>query len=112
MNRTTNGNGYVWNFNFKELKQLDAGFNWTDDDSLTFPYRNKGISIPSLKEVLDTFSSYRINIEIKKYEPWVITNFCNILKEKTSIFRLTDESAKDDLAIRLRRIAATTIEKI
>ena len=38
--------------------------------------------------------------------------FCKMRKENTSIFLLTDESANDDLAIRLRSIAAITIVKI
>ena len=38
--------------------------------------------------------------------------FCKIRKENTSIFLLTDESANDDLAIRLRSIAVITIVKI
>ena len=111
VDRTTNGNGYVWDFNYKELKQLDAGFYWTDDDSLTFPYRNMGINIPSLQEVLDTFSSYRVNIEIKKYEPWLIRNFCNILKEyelidKVLIGSFIDE-ALDEFRIECPEVATS-----
>ena len=38
--------------------------------------------------------------------------FCKMRKENTSIFLLTDESANDDLEIRLRSIAAINTVKI
>ena len=81
VNRTTNGYGYVWEYTLQELKQLDAGYYWTDDDSLNYPYRDMGITIPSLKEVLNIYNGIRLNIEIKQDGAWIIQNLCNLIKE-------------------------------
>ncbi|NIV97894.1 glycerophosphodiester phosphodiesterase, partial [Candidatus Saccharibacteria bacterium] len=47
---TTDGSGNVSDFTLDELKQFDAGYNWTEDKT-TYPYRGKGIKIPTLTEV-------------------------------------------------------------
>lgn len=67
LERTTNGKGHVSETTLKEIKKLDAGYNFTPDGGKTFPYRGKGITVPTLKEVLLEFQSSQvgINIEIK-----------------------------------------------
>jgi len=65
VDRTTNGSGKVREMTVAELKKLDAGYNFTPDDGATYPYRGQGVSIPTLDEVLNTFPTYRVNIEIK-----------------------------------------------
>ena len=65
VDRTTNGTGNVGDMTVAELKQLDAGYDFTPDDGATYPYRGQGVTIPTLDEVLDAFPDYRINIEIK-----------------------------------------------
>ena len=79
VNRTTDGNGYVWEFNLKALKQLNAGYYWTNDDSVTFPFRELKIEIPTLEEVFTTFPNFRLNIEIKQDEPYIIYKLCNMI---------------------------------
>ena len=54
VNRTSNGFGYVWNYSFEELRHLNAGYFWTNDDSLTFPFRKFEIKIPSLDEIFES----------------------------------------------------------
>ena len=88
VNRTTNGHGYVWNFTLEKLSQLDAGYYWTEDDSLTFPFRDLGITIPSLQEVFIAFFDHRLNIEIKQDEPQIIKNLCRIIKKYEMVHRV------------------------
>ena len=40
VNRTTNGKGRISELTLKEAKKLNAGYWWTDDDSISFPYRS------------------------------------------------------------------------
>ncbi len=51
VDRTTNGDGYVWDYTFKDLRQLDAG---------------GGQKIPTLHEVVEIIpANIKINIELK-----------------------------------------------
>jgi glycerophosphoryl diester phosphodiesterase len=81
VDRTTDGKGPVRNFTLKELKYLDAGFTWTNDDGKSYPYRSKGITIPSLSEVFDELPNARLNIEIKQSEPDITTQFGNLIRQ-------------------------------
>ncbi len=63
--RTTSGTGDVERMTFAELSRLDAGARFTADAGRTFPYRAKGIRIPSFDEVLDTFRDIPLLIELK-----------------------------------------------
>jgi glycerophosphoryl diester phosphodiesterase len=47
-----------------ELKQLDAGYRYTEGDA--HPYRGRGIRVPTLEEVYEEFPGIAVNIEIKK----------------------------------------------
>ena len=55
VDRTTDGSGPVRDYSLADLRRLDAGYRWTDDDGATFPYRGKGIRVPTLEEVLRSF---------------------------------------------------------
>lgn len=65
VNRTTDGRGEIARMTFAQLKELDAGSNFTTDGGKTFPYRGKGHRIPSLDEVIEAFPSTPLMIEIK-----------------------------------------------
>ncbi|MEO5580661.1 MAG: glycerophosphodiester phosphodiesterase family protein [Gemmatimonadaceae bacterium] len=63
--RTTGGTGEVARMTLSELQRLDAGARFTRDAGHTFPYRNRGIRIPSFVEVLEAFPDIPLLIEIK-----------------------------------------------
>jgi len=86
VDRTTNGKGLVRDFTLQELKTLDAGYNWSNDNDQTFPYRDKGITIPTLAEVFTTFPNTRMIIEIKQPEPDITTAFGNLIRQ----YNMTD----------------------
>jgi glycerophosphoryl diester phosphodiesterase len=67
VDRTTDGSGAIASMTFAELQQLDAGYRFTADGGKTFPYRGKGIRIPTLEEVLCTFPGMPVNIEVKAH---------------------------------------------
>lgn len=52
-----------------ELKGMDAGFGFTIDGGASHPFRGKGITVPTLQEVLETFPDAFCNIEIKQDAP-------------------------------------------
>ena len=66
VSRCTGKRGRVENMKLSAIRVLDAGFNFSPDHGRTFPYRGKGLVIPTLEEVLDSFPGTRFTIEIKR----------------------------------------------
>lgn len=84
IDRTTNGQGNVKDLTLENLKRLDAGYKFTTDGGQTFPFRGKGITIPTLEEILAAFPSMTFNIEPKQQTPSITKPLCAILREKNA----------------------------
>jgi glycerophosphoryl diester phosphodiesterase len=65
VDRTTDGSGPVAAMTLAELRRLDAGARFTADGGRTFPYRGRGIRVPTLDEVLGAFPDTPLLVEIK-----------------------------------------------
>lgn len=65
VDRTTDGTGRIKDMSFAQIRALDAGYRFTTDGGKTFPFRGKGIKIPTLDEVLEALPTMRIFIEVK-----------------------------------------------
>ena len=89
VDRTTNGAGRVSALTLAELKRLDAGYRWTTDGGRTFPFRGRGITVPTLREVLDGFPQTRLNVDIKQAQPSLAKSFCRTLRESRATERVT-----------------------
>ena len=63
--RTTGTAGTVAGRTLAELRALDAGATFSADGKHTFPYRGRGIGIPTLEEVLEAFPQTPVLVEIK-----------------------------------------------
>jgi glycerophosphoryl diester phosphodiesterase len=67
VDRTTNGTGNVADFTLAEIQQLDAGYNFSGDGGKTFPFRGKGVRIPTIDEVLTKLPPVRLTVEVKTH---------------------------------------------
>lgn len=63
--RTTGTAGTVAGRTLAELRALDAGATFSADGKHTFPYRGRGIGIPTLEEVFEAFPQTPVLVEIK-----------------------------------------------
>lgn len=81
VDRTTDGSGALKEMTLEQIKTLDAGYNWTPDGGLTYPYRGQGIRVPTLEEVFQAFPGYRMNIEIKQTEPSIAVALCDLIRQ-------------------------------
>lgn len=82
LERTTNGSGPLSALTLEELQRLDAGYRFTPDDGRTYPWRGKGVTIPSLVEVFERFPGVRINIEIKLGDEDGDRRFAHLLRDR------------------------------
>ena len=71
LDRTTDGAGEVSAHTRAEVQALDAGARWTRDGQ-TWPFRGQGRRVPTLAEVLATFPTTPLVLEIKQSEPPIV----------------------------------------
>ena len=81
VDRTTDGTGLIEDMTLAELKQLDAAYDWTNDEGATFPYRGQGIQVPTLDEVFEKFPQMRYAIEIKKTTNPMEQPMCDLIRK-------------------------------
>lgn len=65
VDRTTNGTGPVAGMTLAQLRELDAGYNFSQDGGRTFPFRDRGVRVPTIEEVLEALPTTRITVEVK-----------------------------------------------
>jgi len=65
LDRCTDAAGPVEERTLDALRRLDAGFRFTSDGGRTFPYRGRGVTVPTFTEVLTAFPDLRLNVELK-----------------------------------------------
>jgi glycerophosphoryl diester phosphodiesterase len=63
--RTTDGSGAIASLTLDAIRRLDAGARFTRDGGRSFPYRGRGIRVPTFLEVLEQTGDTPILIEIK-----------------------------------------------
>ena len=68
VDRTTDGSGPVRSFSLAALRRLDAGHRFRTPDG-TYPYRGRGLGVPTLGELLEAIPDVPLNIEVKQPEP-------------------------------------------
>jgi glycerophosphoryl diester phosphodiesterase len=63
---------------YAELTKADAGRMFTLDGA-TFPFRDKGVHVPRLSEVLAEFSNLRMIVEVKQTAPSVVAPMLDVI---------------------------------
>ncbi|CAG1008969.1 glycerophosphoryl diester phosphodiesterase [Myxococcaceae bacterium] len=102
--RTTDGRGPISAMTLAEAKRLDAGYGFSAEQG--FPWRGKGLRVPTLEEALDRFPGVRFNIEIKETAPGVIDRTLATLSEKGRSELTLLAAEKDAIMASIRETAA------
>jgi glycerophosphoryl diester phosphodiesterase len=105
VDRTTNGSGAVSEMTLKELRGLDAGYNFSPDGGPTRPYRGRGVRVPTLGEVLEVFPLVALNIEIKASTPGIEEIVLGVLREANALGRVLVVSTSHDVVKRFRKVS-------
>jgi glycerophosphoryl diester phosphodiesterase/membrane-associated phospholipid phosphatase len=64
VDRTTGAQGEVRGLTLEEVQELDAGWYFEDEDG-EHPFRDQGIGIPTLREVLERYPDTHLIVELK-----------------------------------------------
>ena len=99
LDRTTDGSGKLEETKLADLKRLDPGskFSGVKND---FPFKGKGLTIPTLEEVFKRYPDKLINIEHKRTSRQYTSSLCSLIKkyereEKVIFASVSDEILKD-----------------
>ncbi len=106
VDRTTDGTGDVRELRLEEVAQLDAGHWFSTDEGRTFPFRGRGVRIPTFEEALTRFPGARFNLELKDDDPDLVERALELVARtgRAELTLLT--AATDALMERLRARAA------
>ncbi len=107
VDRLTDGHGRIRDLTFAQLGRLDAGYRFTQD-GVTFPYRGRGLRVPSLDEALAAFPNIPWTIEIKQDAPSVAAPFCASLR-RHGVTRRVIVASFSDRAMRDFRAACPEV---
>jgi glycerophosphoryl diester phosphodiesterase len=66
LDRTTNRSGLLRDLKLTDLSEVDAGARFTPDRGRAYPFKETGIRIPSLTEVLRAFPEVPVLLELKE----------------------------------------------
>lgn len=66
LSENTDGRGPLNQYTLDELRSFDAGYRWSPDGGISFPYRGKGQRVMTLAETLEAFPEARFNLDIKE----------------------------------------------
>ncbi|MEZ4272411.1 MAG: glycerophosphodiester phosphodiesterase [Myxococcota bacterium] len=97
--RTTNGQGPVTSHNYADLNKLDAGYRFQDTSGASL-FRDKGVYVPLLEEVLRAFPRMGFNIEIKQANPPMVRPVLEIIERvgtKNILLAGSDDRVMDEL---------------
>jgi glycerophosphoryl diester phosphodiesterase len=107
LDRTTNGRGPIAAYTLDEVKRLDAGYRFTTDGGHTYPYRGQGVTIPTMREILERFPQTRINIDLKESAPAREYRLWELIQEYEAYDRVLVASGDLHLPIiRFRQLVA------
>ena len=102
--RCTNGEGPIRDATLEELQRLDAGYHFTPDSGLTYPFRGKGVRIPSFQEVLTAYPGVPLNVELKEDSPGAAEALARLVRGAAAGPRICLGSELDALGARLSQL--------
>ena len=109
IDRMTDGSGLIKEMTLAELRQYDFGYGFTPDGGLTYPYRGRGVTIPTLEEVFRAFPDVPINIEIKQADPPMEAQVWELIRRYGAEDRVLVASFHGTVAKRWRQLAGDRV---
>ena len=105
LTRTCGRDIFIKDMTWAELQRADAGYLLTFDGGATFPFRDRGIRVPRLAEVLGAFVNVNYNIEIKQTEPNMVSSLFAVIDAAGARRRVLVASELDEPLKQVREVA-------
>jgi glycerophosphoryl diester phosphodiesterase len=102
--RLTGAPGTIEARTLAEVRALDAGFGFTPDGGRTFPWRGRGVSVPTLAEALARYPELRFNVDAKGEEPELAAALVEAVRAAGAVDRVCLGSFHDAQGERLRAL--------
>jgi glycerophosphoryl diester phosphodiesterase len=102
--RLTGAPGTIEARTLAEVRALDAGSAFTPDDGATFPWRGRGVTVPTLAEALARYPSMRFNIDAKGEEAALAEALVAAVRQAGAVDRVCLGSFHDEQGARLRAL--------
>lgn len=95
--RITGREGRVAAMTLDEIRRLDAGNRFSPDGGRAFPFREAGVTVPTLREVCEEFAQMSLIVEIKQVEPPLDEDLARVLQDtgaedRSLVFSLRQEA--------------------
>jgi glycerophosphoryl diester phosphodiesterase len=105
VDRTTDCTGLIKEMAFADLRNCDAGYNFSKDDGETYPYRGTGLVVPTMQEVFDRYPDTPFVIEVKQSDPSIVDHFVEVIRDNGVEDKMTGSAFSDSLLLELRLAA-------
>lgn len=79
VDRTTDGKGRVKDFTLEEIRNLDAGYKFQNEAG-EYPYRGKGLRVPTFKEILEKYPGRYKVVEIKDEDETAVEKAVDLIQ--------------------------------
>jgi glycerophosphoryl diester phosphodiesterase len=93
--------GTVEERSLADLRRLDAGARFTPDGGRSFPFRGRGLTVPTLAEALARFPAMRFSVDAKSAEPELARAIAEVVTSAAAEDRVCVGSFVDTQAERL-----------
>lgn len=102
LQRTTNGAGYVSRWKYEDLQKLDAGFWFDPEQNQSYPFRGKGLKIPSFETLLKTYGHKLLFAEIKEKSAEAVNRVVELIRKDKAEERCAVGSEHDAVSKTMR----------
>ncbi len=103
LDRVTDLHGPVSEHTLAEVRRADAGYSFSLDGGRTHPFRGRGVTVPTLEEVLLAFPATRFNIDAKQER--VVAPLAALIHRLGADDRICIGSFRDARLRRFRRLS-------
>lgn len=107
LDRVTNHRGRIADLTYAEVSTADAGYWCTLDLGATYPFRGRGITVPTLADILQRWPHVRVNIDAKADH--TVAPVMALVHRLDALPRVCVASFSDRRVARMRRLARGTV---
>lgn len=106
LDRVTNKQGFIHDLTYAQLCEADAGYWFTLDGGATYPFRERGVTVPALADLLQRWPHVNVNIDAKAGH--TVAPLMSLLHRLDALSRVCLASYSDGRLARMRRLAYAT----